>query len=150
MWKKIIKLRYGDCEHQILSNNCCNCKVPSSTWWKDVTKLATLATNLGFNFAGSVFYKIGDESQTHFRSSNWCGNTPLAYLFLDLFALNNVKGAFVIKMGSCCNVFWCWGDVGFSIRILTRQGADCISCMIFFSTYCSYCMHIGCNSFGKG
>ncbi|KAI5403879.1 hypothetical protein KIW84_051139 [Lathyrus oleraceus] len=43
---------------------------------------------------GSVFYKIGDQSQTHFRSANWCGNTPLAYLFLDLFALNNVKGAF--------------------------------------------------------
>lgn len=55
MWKKIIKARYNDYEHNTISNNRCNCKVSSSTWRKDVTKLGVLSTNLDFNFAGSIF-----------------------------------------------------------------------------------------------
>lgn len=69
LWKKIIEAKYVDCKDIMLSSKCCNVKVPSSTWWKDVTKVRALSTNLGFHFVGFVFYKIGDGSLTRFRTN---------------------------------------------------------------------------------
>lgn len=98
VWKKVLKARYGDCDYHILTEQSCNSRNPSSTWWKDVNKIDGLTTNLGFHFAWAIIYKLVEGSSIPFSSANWSGDISITILFPDMYALSKKRGAFVDKM----------------------------------------------------
>lgn len=66
MWLKVLKARYEDFEHQVLTDPSIDNIKSMSTWWKDLEKIGAITTNFGFDFACTVCFNLREGTFVSF------------------------------------------------------------------------------------
>lgn len=114
IWFNILRVRYRNFKHIILSGNLSGFKGHISTWWRDLISFRRSDGKDVFSFAGHVKFSVGEGTSTPFWCVDWYGS-PLFTLFLLLFNANRSKIEMVCNLGAWINESWVWGDLGIKV-----------------------------------
>lgn len=113
---KILKARYGNANHKILSEKERRSRSHESSWWKDLINIENRNGDNVYIFYSIISFKIGVNESTLIWSDSWYHDSSLRDMFPDIYSICFKKEATVVQLGSRANNVWQWGN--FQIKVL--------------------------------